>query len=214
MNEVSICYIFAAGEHFCAPPVPDSSDFVIAADGGYSYLERHGVKPALLVGDFDSLIAPPPDTENVVTLPQEKDDTDMVAALREGWNRGFRRFHIYGGTGGRLDHTLANIQCAADIAERGGRAYLFDRDTVITAIHNDKILFPETAAGTISMFSHSDTSEGVDEWGLKYRLDDVTVKNTYPLGVSNEFTGVPSGIAVRSGTLLIIYPKNTQEVPR
>jgi thiamine pyrophosphokinase len=213
MKEKTDCYIFGAGEHYNPPPSPSPPDFVIAADGGYAYLERSGIVPNLVVGDFDSLPAPPPGSANtIIVLPQEKDDTDMVAALREGWNRGFRIFHIYGGTGGRLDHTLANIQCVADLACRGGRGYLHDRDTVITAIRNTSIAFPANTHGTVSVFSHSEVSTGVYERGLKYPLTDATLRNTYPIGVSNEFTGAPSSISVVTGTLIITFPKNIQEV--
>jgi len=208
--QTPICYIFGAGDHYCPPPIPVSGDLVIAADGGLTYLEQHGLAPDLVIGDFDSYTlpeAPSPDFKTVV-LPKVKDDTDMVAALREGKNRGYRIFHIYGGTGGRLDHTLANIQCIADLAQKGCKGYLFDRDTVITAIHNDKITFTATAYGTVSVFAHTETCTGVYERGLKYPLTDATLKNTYPLGVSNEFTGVNSEIYVRSGTLIVIYPKD------
>lgn len=232
MPNLPICYIFGAGEHYGPPPVPVSGDLVIAADGGLTYLEQHGLAPDLVVGDFDSYTLPEtpfPDLKTVV-LPKVKDDTDMVAAIREGNNRGYRIFHIYGGTGGRLDHTLANIQCIADLAQKGFKGYLFDRDTVITAIHhsgaavgnndtvvdadetaihhdNGRITFPASAHGTVSAFAHTEICTGVYERGLKYPLTDATLKNTYPLGVSNEFTGVNSEISVREGTLIVIYPK-------
>ncbi len=216
MPNLPICYIFGAGEHYGPPPVPTSGDLVIAADGGLIYLEHHDLAPDLVVGDFDSLPKKPTSGVKTVVLPKEKDDTDMVAALREGKNRGYRMFHIYGGTGGRLDHTLANIQCIADLAQKGFQGYLFDRDTVITAIHNrdmvinndnDKITFPATARGTVSAFAHTELCAGVYERGLKYPLTDATLTNTYPLGVSNEFTGVNSEISVREGTLIVIYPR-------
>ncbi|HOP12227.1 MAG TPA: thiamine diphosphokinase [Oscillospiraceae bacterium] len=203
-----ICYIFGAGEHYGPPPVPVSGDLVIAADGGLTYLEQHGLTPHLLVGDFDSLTKKPSSELKTVVLPKVKDDTDMVAALREGKNRGYRVFHIYGGTGGRLDHTLANIQCIADLAQNGCKGCLFDRDTVITAIHNDKINFPASAHGVVSAFAHTETCTDVYERGLKYPLTDASLYNTYPLGVSNEFTGVNSEISVREGTLIVIYPKD------
>ncbi len=212
MRKKVACYIFGAGEFHGPPPTPAPADFVIAADGGFVYAEQCGIVPDLIVGDFDSLSEPLSDGFGTVFLPQEKDDTDMVAALREGWQRGFRTFYIYGGTGGRLDHTLANIQCVADLAHRGGRGYLFDRDIVITAIRNSSVAFPSSAKGTVSVFAYSETVTGVYERGLKYPLFDATLVNTYPLGISNEFTDVPSSISVQDGTLIIIFPRNIQEV--
>ena len=211
MNNLSVCYLFGAGEYFTDSVTPKSTDFIIAVDGGYLWLKEHDIVPDLIVGDFDSMsndISSQISQSNVdiITLPPEKDDTDMSAALNEGWKRGYRIFHIFGGTGGRLDHTFANIQLLADIAVRGGRCFLFDKDTVITAIHNTCIEFPAISSGTVSVFSHTDISAGVYEKGLKYPLTDATLRNTYPIGVSNEFVGVHSSISVRSGTLIVILP--------
>jgi len=212
MGKEAVCYIVGAGEQYGPLPVPAPDDFVIAADGGLAHLEGLHMMPNLVVGDFDSYPAGPGHVPSIV-LPTEKDDTDMAAALREGWARGFRFFHLYGGTGGRLDHTLANIQLIADIACRGGCGYLFDRDMVITAIHNGSIAFPAVAKGTVSVFSHTETAAGVFECGLKYPLTDATLRNTRPLGVSNEFVGLPSSISVERGTLLVFCPPNALKKP-
>lgn len=209
MSKQGVCYVFGAGEYKENPSIkPGPKDLVIAADGGYLYTERHGISVDLILGDFDSLPEPPKSNREMIVLPREKDDTDMLAALQEGWRRGYRSFYIYGGTGGRLDHTLANVQCLASLAIWGGCGFLYDQNVVITAIHNSSILFPAHSKGTISVFSHSEHAHGVYERGLKYPLDNATLKNSYPLGISNEFVGVPSSISVKAGTLIIVFSKN------
>jgi thiamine pyrophosphokinase len=105
------------------------------------------------------------------------------------------------------DHTLANIQCIAELAGRGGRGYLYDRDAVITAVRDGATEFPAGLRGIVSVFCHSDSASGVRERGMKYELTDATLRNTYPLGVSNELLGAPAHISVRSGTLIIMYPR-------
>jgi len=40
---------------------------------------------------------------------------------------------------------------------------------------------------------------------LKYPLDNATIKNEHPLGVSNEFTGAQATVSVRDGTLIITW---------
>ena len=221
MNK-SICYIVGAGEQFHPLPRPAQGDLVIAADGGYAFLAAAGIAADIFVGDFDSL-APEskasgaseadgaqkpsfPASCRVVTLPVIKDCTDTAAAIELGLEAGYRRFYIYGGTGGRPDHTLANIQCLAAIARRGGQASLIDRDNIITCICNGSLSFPPQDSGFISVFSLSDFSQGVSESGLKYTITDAKLTNTVPLGVSNEFTGAASEISVQKGTLIIVYP--------
>ena len=107
-------------------PHPGAQDFVIAADKGYEALEAYGVPPDLVVGDFDSL-GRRPSHPNVIQLPSAKDDTDMVYALREGLDRGFRRFVLLGGVGGRLEHTLANLQALSWLTTQGARGVLAGR---------------------------------------------------------------------------------------
>lgn len=200
-----ICYVVGAGENYGLDFVPEQGDYVIAVDGGYEYLEQAGIVIDMAVGDFDSLRQRPRHA-NVISLNAEKDDTDMRAAVWEGLRRGYGMFHIYGGTGGRMDHTIANMQLLAELSQKGKQGFLFGRDCVMTALTNGELLFPEGIWGYVSVFAHSDQAVGVTLSGLKYPLKDAVLKNTYSLGVSNELRGQKSKISVEKGTLLISYP--------
>ena len=202
----AICYIVGAGENYGLDFTPSPNDFVIAADAGLCYLEQCGIAADLVIGDFDSINALP-SHPNTMALNPEKDDTDMLAAVRKGIEAGYSVFHIYCGTGGRIDHTIANIQILAYLSQNDMRGFLFDRDSVFTAITNRKMAFDKIPSGYISVFSYTEKSEGVYLHGLKYELNNATLTNTFPLGVSNEFTEKESSVSVNSGTLLIVFPK-------
>lgn len=202
----SICYIVGAGDNYGLDFTPTSNDFVIAADAGIRYLERCGITPDLVIGDFDSLDDTPTHL-NTITLSAEKDDTDMLAAVRKGIKAGYSSFHIYCGMGGRVDHTIANIQILAHLSQNGMQGFLFSKDSVITAITNRKLSFDQIPSGYISVFSYTEKSEKVYLYGLKYKLKNATLTNTFPLGVSNEFIGKESSISVGRGTLLIVLPR-------
>ena len=118
------CYIISAVEMKNNFPSPNADDLVIAADAGYLNLQKAGIKPDVIIGDFDS--AKKPETEaQVEAFPVLKDDTDTMLAIRYGFRSGYNRFEIYGGIGGeRTDHTVANIQSLAYIAEHGGSGTL------------------------------------------------------------------------------------------
>lgn len=199
-----ICYVVGSGENFGLDFKPNREDLVIAADGGFDYLTEAGIVPDMAIGDFDSL-GRSPECANVVRLSTKKDDTDMLAAVREGMKAGYGEFQLYCGTGGRIDHTLANVQLLAFLAKSGKRGCLLDRESVMTAITDGTLEFDESHRGVISVFSLSDRSTGVFEKGLLYELDDATLENTFPVGVSNEFTGTASSVSVRNGTLLVVY---------
>lgn len=202
------CIIIGAGGG-ASPERSDirPDDFVIAADGGYTKCKSLGIIPDLAVGDWDSLGAAPSDCPAAV-LPEEKDDTDTLAAIRTGLEKGCEEFHIYCGTGGkRFDHTVANMQCLVFLSKKNRKGYLYDENTVITAITNTSAEFPETAEGDISVFAADGTAQGVTETGLKYSLNNAAVTSDFPIGVSNAFTGQPAKITVTDGTLYIIFPR-------
>jgi thiamine pyrophosphokinase len=128
-----------------------------------------------------------------------------MLAVKEGLARGYKTFIINGGLGGRLDHTLANIQILVYIAKRGAQGILFGHRTCITAIIDGTASFVSGISGCISVFSAGNVAEGVTLTGLKYPLVNATLTCDYPLGVSNEFTGKPAAVTVRKGVLIITW---------
>ena len=182
-------------------------DFCIAADGGLKYLIAIGKTPDLLIGDMDSLGMVEPNGQfKVRRLPVEKDDTDLLAAIKEGLELGFRKFELYGGLGGRLDHTIANIQCLLYLLNRGANGILVGDDMTLRVIRNEAISLPADhyeAGRKISVFAFGGDAYGVTEKGLKYSVDNVTIRQEFPIGVSNEFIGEDAEIAVTDGMLLI-----------
>lgn len=205
-----ICYIIGAwhGEDACIRP--REGDFVIAADGGYAALQALGVTADLVVGDFDSL-GYVPQAEEVVQHPVMKDDTDMMLAVKLGLDRGYRNFVLTGSVGGRLDHTLANLQTLMYLAQQGARGMLYGEGTVITALKDGSLTL--TGEGVLSVFCLSGEARGVTEQGLLYGLDNAVMVSGYPIGVSNEFTGVPATISVTDGTLIILWSAEKEALP-
>ena len=195
------CYIFCALPVNSLPEI-DSDDLVIAADAGYKQLG--GIKPHLVVGDFDSLGYVPRE-ESVVELPVRKDDTDALFAVKLGLSRGFRRFVLLGSVGGRLDHTLANIQALAYLTTRGARGVLTGSGETVAMIQNGALRFSGTPEGIVSVFAYGGTAKGVTEENLAYPLDRATVTTDFPIGVSNEFTNQPACVTVEEGCLLIVW---------
>ncbi len=203
---MNTCFIFGASPEKVAPIKAQHGDIVIAADGGYDKLKALGIKPDLLLGDFDSIEAVAEEANaELLRYPAEKDDTDMMLAVKTGFERGYEAFVIYGGVGGRLDHTLANLQTLAYIARHGGRGYLMGDGFVITALHNNELLLSANKRGNISIFAHGGDARGVTLEGLKYPLNNAVLSCDMPLGVSNRFTGVPSRVSVEDGVVIVYW---------
>jgi len=206
-----ICYIVGAGDMSDTHLNISENSFIIAADAGLKYLKSAGFTPDLIVGDFDSL-GEVPTGNNVIAHKPEKDDTDMMLAVKEALARHADTIVIYGGLGGRIDHSYANMQTLAYIASHGSKGYLAGCGNVCTVIKNGGIAFDDSMLGVVSVFCIGNEARGVDLIGLKYPLENHTLSCDYPLGVSNEFTGVPSSVSVRDGMLAVIWSSKQLEL--
>ena len=98
----------------------------------------------------------------------EKDDTDTMLAIRYGLEQGYETFHLYGGTGGRMDHTLANLQALGFLARHGARGYLYEEHMVFTALCNGSLTLPAPAEGIFSLFCLGAEAQGVSIQGGQY----------------------------------------------
>ena len=184
--------------HFAAHWKEGAFDAVIAVDGGFASLAAVDCAPDLAMGDFDSL-GYVPEGMSVKAFSPEKDASDMELALEEALARG--------ALGGRLDHTVANLQLLASFAERGlAVAAVGERERIAFLVGPGELRLPALPSGIVSVFSLTDVSTGVVEEGLKYGLDGVALTNRTSWGLSNELVGTPARIALESGTLAVFLP--------
>lgn len=199
------CIIIGAGEFLENKIEIKEKDYIIAADGGYQYCLNVGVVPHLVVSDFDSYHEEIENVEVIRCVP-EKDDTDMLLAIQEGIRRGYNEFVIYGGMGGRIEHTFANIQCLKYLCEQRMKAQMISEACEIRVAHNEVVEYDQRMSGYISVFSLSDCA-CVSIENLKYELDHKILTSSYPLGIDNEFVSKNSKIIVHDGFVLIIINK-------
>lgn len=202
---MNICYLVGAGDFF-GMPSPDPTDLVIAADGGYDSLISHGVRCDLLIGDLDSISERPNGVE-LLLHPKEKDETDMYLAYLEGVRRGYSHFEVYGGTGGREDHTLANYALLLYAARRGAIMRMHGERSVATVTVGTPVTLKGKPGETFSVFAFGGDASGVTISGAKYEVGGVELKAEFPLGVSNELASDAVSISHTGGALLIIAPR-------
>ena len=197
------CIIFCAADfHGLIEPLADD-DYIIAADGGLAHVEKLGITPHAILGDFDSLGYTP---SGSTVFPVEKDDTDAMLAVRKGLELGFREFYLYGSLDGpRLDHTVANFQTLRFLCDHGAWGYLIGKDYTVTVLKDGSLQFPADCKGIFSVFCIGADAEGVSIEGGKYGARDVTLSAGFPLGVSNHFEGSPVKLSVRQGSLLVLW---------
>ena len=200
------CWIYcgATTENFNIKPPVDS--FVIAADNGYSILKRLNVQPNIVLGDFDSLTISTPDNCEIITAPSEKDDTDTMLAIKTALSRGYSDITIAASIGGRLDHTFANIQSLAYIADNGGKGKLLGENDIVYLCKKGSYVFPKFDKMYFSIFSYTEKSE-VSLTGTKYTLNKYCLTNNFPLGVSNEIINDKAELTITNGQIIVIFSK-------
>lgn len=205
------CIIIGAGDLTVGQVNVGEEDLVIAVDGGINYCSVLEIEPDILLGDFDSVNEVQKEAilqmkeevpERVVVLKPEKDDTDMLAALRLGLEKGYDYFLIYGGTGGRVEHTLANIQCLLYLKNHNAVGYLMDGSGMIFVMKNEEVKLRDNLEGYFSLFCLGKEAKGVTIRGMKYELTDYTMTNDFPIGVSNEFIGKEATVSVADGEMV------------
>lgn len=181
---------------------PEEGDLLLCADGGYAAAAAAGLTPDLTIGDFDSMsrsrTAGP-----VLALPTHKDDTDLLACLKEGRRRGYRSFRLAGCIGGRLDHTLAAVQCLADCALRGEEAWMADAGTRMTVLAPGAYTLHPLGERKLSLLAFTEEVTGVCLSGTEWPLEDAVLTNRYPLGISNEFRGDAAQLSFAAGLLMV-----------
>lgn len=194
-------------------PVPASAldgllpeDFVVAADSGLDHAESLGLKPDVVVGDFDSVSeAALSRFEGPVDRhPVAKDATDLELALQHAVSRKPDRIVVLGGHGGRLDHFLANalvlttVPADIEVEWRAGPAtiHVVRRSVTIVGSPGD----------TVSLVPVGGDVVGVTTSGLRWPLNEATLISGSTLGVSNELSQSSASVEVGSGTVLVIIP--------
>lgn len=208
MEKKTICAIFAGGPENGEPclPVPENA-YIMCADSGLRLAERLLLRPDLVLGDFDSLGAVPVNLPHM-TVPEEKDDTDTLLAVRTALEMGYRDIRIYGAFGGRLDHTLANFATLEFLRKSGAEGFLCGvRDCARMLLSGETLRLPKREGWSLSAFAWSEQCSGVTERGVYYPLENAALTRSFPLGISNRITAEEAEIHCENGTLLVVQSK-------
>ena len=189
---------------FLRPYLEAGEWVVICADGGLRSARDAGLRPDYQIGDWDSGGAPEPGVP-CVTLPVEKDMTDLQAAAEQALGMGCRELLLCGCTGGRLDHTASNLVLLEWIARQGASALLVDEDNEVRLLENGTIYLNDTPRyNYLSLIPLDRTLKGVTLRGVKYPLEGATVTRGDTLTVSNEPAYPVMELTVGEGAALVI----------
>lgn len=184
-------------------------DRIICADGGACQAVSLGIRPDWVIGDMDSISQSGRELLEragaaMIVLPTAKDFTDTHHALELAVSEGAGTISIWGGTGSRLDHTLANLRSAGLLASQGLEVR-FESPAMTIYLVRDCLELHGREGDTVSVLALGDRATGVTLRGFEYPLDDVVLEGNRPCGISNVITGVISRVRVASGLLAVFH---------
>jgi thiamine pyrophosphokinase len=186
--------------------------YIICTDGAGGKARELGIMPNVIVGDMDSISQDDllfMETNKVKTIyhPRDKDVTDTFLALLLARENNDVDVVIWGGTGGRLDHTLANLASTIAFVKEGMR--LSFQDPGLTIYITKNYLNLEGRPGDIvSIFPMGGDAEGITLNGFKYSLTNEKIEQDFPLGISNKLMRNEGRIFVESGILSVFHYKD------
>nr|WP_319488069.1 thiamine diphosphokinase [uncultured Caproiciproducens sp.] len=183
--------------------IDTENSFIVCADGGLDIALNYHLVPNLLIGDFDSVKSELPESIETIRLHKEKDDTDMMAAIKEAMRRGYRDFTLFGALGGRMDHSFANLCALQYLASQGCKAAIVDKDCRAFLLTGGKLTLSKQKGSTVSVFPFGVGFCTVSYQGMKYPLREACISSGNPIGVSNVIVADQAQIFVHSGNVLI-----------
>jgi thiamine pyrophosphokinase len=190
-------------------------DLAIAVDGGGRSFLQFGIRPGLMLGDFDSL--PDADRERLaaagvetLTFPRAKDQTDLELAIDLALERGAGEIRILGGLGRRIDHTLGNIGLLGKALQRGVPARLLDPEHEIF-VADRPFQLAAKPGWAVSLVPLTPQVRAVRTEGLRFPLRDEDLEFIRPRGLHNEFAAPTASVRFAAGTLLVILFAETAD---
>lgn len=203
-------YIYTGGaiDPACITEHPKSEDLLIAADGGWKNARLLGEKPAVLLGDFDSLGEELPEDVEILRVPTEKDLTDTQLAVEFALQRGAKDIVIIGGLSGRLDHTLSNLAILEHLHALRVHCVINDGFNRARYLRNGSTLIGRSAYPYLSLLAADYVVKGVDAEGVKYPLKNAKLRRDHQYAVSNEMTGNCAFLSVKKGGIYIIESRD------
>ena len=185
-------------------------DMLIGVDKGCNTFYEYNITPHLILGDFDSA-----KKEYVEEFKKrgvkfekynpEKDYTDTHLGYIKAKENGADEIIMFGVTGTRLDHTLANLgilfmalkdKIKLEIIDDNNRSFLIDKKTT----------FKGQEGQLISFHALSNVVKNVNITGAKYSLKNYDMTLLEPRAICNEFLDKDITISFDEGIIMVIFP--------
>lgn len=194
--------------HLLPLSILEQAKVVVCCDGAAQKLLDWGREPNWITGDMDSLSPRLCERfKDRIVRSSCQETNDLTKAIRLCIERGYQNVHILGATGGREDHTLANISLLADYAQSIQVDMITDQGVFIPLLESGSIATqPEMQ---ISIFS-LDPDLSLQATGLKYPVSHVHFDSWWK-GSLNKAISTQCSFDFASGRIILFleHPANS-----
>ena len=191
-----------------------NADYIIAADSGLKYIDKLGLVPDLILGDYDSVEEGLLDkyrSIDIKTYPREKDYTDTHIAIINALKAGATCIYILGATGTRMDHTFTNICNMKAALDCGVQCFICDKHNKVYIVNEQmkevKLSKAEQYGDYVSIVPLSEEAV-ISLAGFKYELDSYVLHQGLSICQSNEIKEDEAIIKINKGLLIVFETKD------
>ncbi|MFU8786504.1 MAG: thiamine diphosphokinase [Candidatus Izemoplasmataceae bacterium] len=178
----------------------DDNQYLMGVDKGAYHALKKGLNLDLVLGDFDSTTEEEysfiqTHAKNIKTFKERKDETDSYLAIKEALLLNPKEIIVYGGMGGRLDHTYGNLL----LLKQGDITFVTDKQKMYILSPGKYAI--ENPYQAISFFAIEDV-KSLTLQNFSYELSDYDLVVDDPLCISNKGHGT---VTFKDGLLLVIH---------
>ncbi|WP_419864821.1 thiamine diphosphokinase [Candidatus Poriferisodalis sp.] len=210
-------WIIDGGPHVPHRLPPGEPSCVIAVDRGLAHTLRLGLRPHVVVGDFDSVDPAMLQTTReqwpdlvVRRHDRHKAHSDLDLALSFAWGLDPAEIALAGGGGGRLDHMMTSVTMLARprYAALPLTAYI-GASVVRAATAGMDMRLPVDDGNLLTLLAVGGAAS-MHTRGLRWNLSATTpLASAASLGLSNELIEPEAHVRVQAGTVLAIQTHGT-----
>ena len=184
-------------------------DYIICSDGGANHTYKMNIVPDYIIGDLDSI------EDNVIKyyksknvkfnkFPTKKDETDTELSIWLANKLNAKKIDLIGALGGRIDHTIANINLLYYIRNKNIIPKMISEKEEVYIAIEEEIIIDGNKGDTISIIPIKGDAKGITLTNLEYPLENGIMEFSRPLGISNIMTNSSCNIKVNEGSIIII----------
>lgn len=183
-------------------------DYVIGVDRAAYWLIREGRLPDVAIGDFDSVTEEElsqikKSVPSIRQFSKDKDQTDMELAIQHAIRKRPMEVVVLGGTGSRLDHTIATLQLLDLLLTAKIPHVLMNETNKIRLIGRGKTVIEKASYRYLSILPY--TKNIIFSLnGFRYDLVRKTLQQGITRGVSNEIQKAQGVIRIFSGKAWVV----------